>query len=165
MRDPLTDGSQVMRPGARLPALSRLLLLALWFAFMATALLWLPAYEGDIDRGETTFVPVYAVIAAIAAIAVRERAQSVRDAVFSVLPALAMIGVVAGCGLLLNEAEAGGRGGPLYLYVGIAVWASWIVLMFATAFVSRTKWNGAAGIGVGFLVAMLGFVLITAQID
>ena len=147
------------------PNLTRPLLLLLWFGFIASASLWLPAYEGDIERGETTFVPVYAVIAALAAITVRGRMQSAREALMSTLPAVITIGVAVACGFLLNEQGAEVRGGTLYLYFGVAVWASWVALMLAAALLSRTKWNSFAGIGVGFLVAILGLVLFTAEVD
>jgi hypothetical protein len=147
------------------PSLIRVLLLLLWFLFIASAPAWLPAYQGDIDRNETTFVPVYAVIAALAAITIRERARSPREALVSTLPAVGTIGAVAVCGLLLNEQGADLRGGTLYLYFGVAVWGSWAALMLATAVLAQTKWNGFAGIAVGFLVAILGLFLFTAEID
>jgi len=37
--------------------------------------------------------------------------------------------------------------------------------VLSAALVSRTKWNGPAGIGVGLLVAVLGLFLFTARID
>jgi hypothetical protein len=147
------------------PNLIRLLLLLLWFVFIASASLWLPAYEGDIDRSEITFAPAYAVIAGLAAITVRGRAHSGREAVQSAFPAVVMLGAAAAFGLLLNEQREDFRGGPLYLYFGVAVWASWTAVMLAAALLSWTKWDGFAGIGVGFLVAILGLLLFTAQVD
>ncbi len=147
------------------PTLIRPLLLLLWFLFMATASLWLPAHEGDIDRSETTFIPAYAVIAAVAAFTVRRRTGSVREALVSALPALAILGATAVWGVLLNEQDQVGRGGPLYLYFGLAIWASWATLMLVAALLSRAKWNGVAGISVGVLVAILGLALFTAQVD
>lgn len=147
------------------PSLIRGLLFLLWFLVIASTSRWLPAYEGDIDRNETTFVPVYAVIAALAAITVRGRAYSGREAVQSALPAVGMLCAAAAFGLLLNEQREDLRGGPLYLYFGVAVWTSWAATMLATALLSRTRWNGLAGIGVGFLVAILGLVLFTASVD
>ena len=147
------------------PSLIRVLLFLLWFLVIASAPLWLPAYEGEIDRNDTTFVPVYAVIAALAAITVRGRAYSGRQAVQSALPAAGMLCAAAAFGLLLNEQGEDLRGGPLYLYFGVAVWTSWAALMLATALLSRTRWNGLAGIGVGFLVAILGLALFTASVD
>jgi len=60
--------------------LMRLLLLLAWFAFMASSVYWLPGYEGDVGGEETQFLPVYAVLAGLAAVAVRRRAQSQREA-------------------------------------------------------------------------------------
>jgi hypothetical protein len=142
------------------------LLLLLWFLFIASASFWLPAYEGDIDRGDATmFIPVYGVVAGLAAISIHERAQSTREALVSALPVVALLCTVAALGYLARESEEGERGGPLFLYYGIAVSASWAALVLAAALMSRTKWSGLAGIGVGLLVALLGLVFVTAQID
>ena len=143
----------------------RLLLLLLWFLFMASASFWLPAHEGDLGGEAPMFIPVYAVVAGLAAIGVRARAQSAREALVSALPVIALLGVTALSAYLTNEQSAGERGGPIYLYFGVAVWASWAVLVLSTALVSRTKWNGVAGIGVGLLVAALGLFFFTARID
>jgi hypothetical protein len=144
----------------------RLLLFLLWFLFITSASFWLPAHEGEIDQGDATMlVPVYAVVAGLAAIAVRGRAQSVREALDSALPALALLGAAAVWGYLLNEQGEEERGAPIFLYFGIALWSSWAALVVSTAVVSRTKWNGLAGIGVAFLIAILGLFLVTAQVD
>jgi hypothetical protein len=45
----------------------RLLLLLLWFVFMASSLAWLPGYEGDVGGEEGTLLPMYGVIAGLAA--------------------------------------------------------------------------------------------------
>ena len=142
------------------------LLLLLWFLFIASASFWLPAYEGDIDRGDTSmFVAVYAVVAGLTAISVRERAQSTRDALVSALPVVILLCTVAAGGYLSKESGEGERGGPIFLYYGIALCASWTALVLAAALVSRTKWNGLAGIGLGLVVAVLGLFLVTAQVD
>ena len=140
----------------------------IWFLFVASATFWLPAHEGgDIDRGaETLFlVPVYAVIAAVAALGVRKREQSVRDALVSTLPILALLAGAAVLGVLSNDQRAEYRGGPLYLYFGVTLWVSWAVLMVAGALVSRRKWNTVAGITLGMVVAFLGYTLFIARID
>jgi hypothetical protein len=141
------------------------LLLLLWFLFIASASFWLPAYNGDIGGEEATLVPVYALVAGLAAIGIRGRAQSAREALVSALPAVALLGAAAVWGYLLNKQGAEERGEPIYLYFGVALWASWVALLLSAALVSRTKWNGLGGIGVGFLVAVLGLFLFTAQVD
>ena len=142
----------------------RVLLLVAWFAFMASAHLWVPAYEGDLG-GEDSFVPVYALIAFLAGAGVRERARSARAALLSTRPTIGLLAAAAVAGVLLKDAGAEYRGSPLYLYVGVALLVSWAVLVPATALVSRTRWNGGMGIGVGLMVAGLGLVMFTAQID
>ena len=146
----------------------RLLLILAWFLFIAWASLWMPAYHGSIDRQEEPvyvyFVP-YAVLAALAALTVRQRVGSVRAALVGALPLLALLGIAALAGVAANAGRAEFRGGPLDLYLGIAVWVSWAVLVVATAVVSRTKWNGAAGLGVGTVAASIGFVYFIARID
>ena len=149
-----------------LPKRMRFVLLLLWFLFIASASFWLPAYEGDIDREDATMlVPVYAFLAGLAAIGVRERAHSSRDALVSTLPVVGLLCLIAASGYLLREPGAGERGGPIYLYYGIVLCASWAVLMLAAALVSRTKWNNVAGIGIGLLVALFALILVTAQVD
>ena len=150
-------------PSAATPM--RLLLLFLWFLFMATASFWLPAYKGTIDEAKLVPVLVYALVAGLAAIAVRERAKSVRHALLSALPAFVVLAAAAMIGDLRNEHLAQFRGEPIYLYYGVTLWASWAVLVVSTAIVSRTKWSGIAGIALGLLVAMLGLGLFTSRID
>src|SRR5687767_415948 len=123
----------------------RLLLFVAWFIFIASTQRWMPAYQGDVDRDEITFVPIYGGIAALAAITVRRSCESTRDALKSVLPGVAVLSVTAVCGILANI-PGPVRGGTLYLYFGAAVWASWVGLMLATALLSRTKWNSLAGL-------------------
>jgi hypothetical protein len=145
----------------------RLLLLLLWFLFIASASFWLPAYNGDIGaqgRGPIS-VLVYALVAGLAAIGIRGRAGPAREALLSALPAVALLGTAAVAGYLLNNQGPDYRGEPIYLYFGVALWASWAVLVLSTALMSRAKWDGFAGIGLGFLVALLGLFLFTAQID
>ena len=68
-------------------------------------------------------------------------------------------------GIGMNEAREEFRGGPIYLYFGVALWASWAVLLVSTSLLSRTKWNGLAGIATGCMVVLLGWVLFVARID
>jgi len=143
----------------------RPLLFFLWFVFIASASFWLPAYNGDIDDGDATFVLVYALIAGLAAIGVRGRARSVRDALLSALPVLALLAGAAVLGDLRNEQLAQFPGEPIYLYFGVALWASWAALVLSTALVAQTKWNGFAGIGIGLIVAALGLFLFTAGVN
>jgi hypothetical protein len=110
-------------------------------------------------------VPVYAGIAVLAAVGVRGREDSPRQALLSALPVLVLLGAAAVAGLLLNVQGADEPGEPLLLYFGVALWASWAALVLSAALVSRTKWNGIAGIGLGLLVAALGLFLFTAQIN
>jgi hypothetical protein len=141
------------------------LLLLLWFLFIASAAFWLPAYGGDISDEGGVFVLAYALIAGLAAIGVRGRARSVRDALLSAVPTVALLAGAAVVGDLHNEHQAQFRGEPLYLYYGVALWASWAALVLSTALVSRAKWSGFAGIGLGALVAVLGLFLFTMRID
>ena len=148
----------------------RVPLLVLWFLVITSASLWLPAYNGDLGErdlgGEAPIsLPVYAALAGLAALAIRARAPTRREALLSALPSVGILGTAAIAGLLLNNTGQDYRGEPIYLYFGIALWTSWAVLMVATALASRTKWDGLAGICLGFVVAFLGLFLFTIQID
>ena len=150
------------------PEVIRLLLILAWFLFIAGASLWIPAYDGQIDRQEEpvyVYLVPYAGVAALAVLTVRERARSVRAALVTTLPMLTLLGLAALAGVAANAGRAEFRGGPLDLYLGIAVWTSWAVLVVTTAVVSRTKWNGAGGLGVGSAAAFIGFVYFIARID
>jgi hypothetical protein len=143
----------------------RLGLILLWFLFIASGSFWLPAYEGDVGN-ETTFVPLYAAVALLTAVGVRGRTESAHAALRSALPVMAVIGLAALTGFLMEEQrDELMRGGPLYLYFGIAVWASWAVLVLSTALASRTKWDGFWGIALGCVVAFAGWILVIAQVD
>ena len=141
------------------------LLLFIWLLFITLASLLLPAYNGGIGGGGVIFVVVWLVIAGLALVGVRGRAQSVRNALLSTLPAIALLAAAAVIGDMRNEDLAQFRGAPLFLYFGVALWASWAGLMLSTALVSRTKWSGFAGIGLGLLVAWFGLALFTTRID
>jgi hypothetical protein len=143
----------------------RLPLLVLWLALITAASFWLPAYNGETGGEGGTFFPFYALIAGVAAIAVRKRAASAREALLSALPVVGMLGIAAIAGALLNNQGPDFGTEPIYLYFGIALWGSWAVLMVATALASRTKWDGLGGICLGFLVALLGLFLFTMQVN
>jgi hypothetical protein len=85
----------------------------------------------------------YLVIAAIAEIAVRARVPTRRGAVLACLPSLALLAAAA-AGVFVGDLTADGRGSPLFLYFGVALWASWAALVLSTALVSRTRWNRLA---------------------
>jgi hypothetical protein len=138
---------------------------AVWLLFMASASFWLPAYEGDLGREGMDFVPLYLVIAGLAAIGIRETARSSHEALLSTIPVIALLAVTAATGFLANAERAQERGDPLYLYFGVTLFSSWAVLVLSSALVSRTRWNGGFGIGVGCLVALIGLFMITARID
>ena len=59
---------------------------------------------------------------------------------------------------------ADGRGLPLFLYFGVALWASWATLVLSTALISRTRWN-RLGLALTIIVAIVGVVMAIAQID
>jgi hypothetical protein len=144
------------------------LLLPAWFLFIASASFWLPGYKGNIELGvdgAAAATAAYACVAALAAVGVRGRVQSGRDAPLSALPAVALLAAAALAGYLLNKQRAEFRGEPIFLFFGVALWASWAALVLSTAFVSRTRWNGVAGIVVGSLVAALGLFAFTIRID
>jgi hypothetical protein len=142
------------------------LLVLAWFVFMATASTWLPAYNGNIDASERwRLVGVYVVIAVIAEIVVRARAPTRRHAVLACLPALAVL-TAAAVGVFVEGLahDDDGRGSPLFLYFGVALWASWAALVLSTAVVSRTRWNRLA-IALTMIVAIVGVVAVGAQFD
>jgi hypothetical protein len=121
----------------------RLLLFLLWFLFIASASFWLPAYNGDIGDGDATFVAVYALVAGAAAVGVRGRARSAGHALLSALPVLALLAAAAVGGNLRNDQQAQFPGEPIYLYFGVALWASWAALVLSTALVSQTSGMGS----------------------
>jgi hypothetical protein len=132
---------------------------------MASSLYWLPGYEGDVGGEETPFLPVYAALAGIAAVAVRGQADSRHAALVRSGPAIGVLAGAAICGLLSNASGADGRGGPIYLFYGVALWASWAATVIATAIAYRTRWDGLGGIAVTCLVAVAGLALFIAQVD
>jgi hypothetical protein len=140
-------------------------LVVLWFLSITSASFLLPAYKGDIGGEGGALALIYALIAGLAVVGVRGRARSAGHALLSALPILGLLAAAIVVGDLHNEHNAQFRGEPLYLYFAIALWASWAVLVLSTALVSRTKWSGLAGIGLGSLVAVVGLLLFTMRID
>lgn len=140
------------------------LLAFVWFLFMATASAWLPAYNGIIDGGDRRrLFGVYLLIAVIAAISLRARALTRRDAVVSSLPALGLLVVAAVAGLVFGL-SADGRGSPLFLFFAVALWASWVLFVLSTTLLTRTRWNRLA-LAVTVIVALVGVFMAGAQID
>ena len=135
-----------------------------WFVLMATASLWLPAYNGSIDSSDRwRLIAVYLLIAAIAEIVVRARMRTQRDTALASLPALGTLAVATIAGTVAGL-TADGRGSPLYLYFGVALWASWAILVVSSALVWRIRWN-RLGLALTFVVAIVGAFLAAAQID
>lgn len=134
-----------------------------WFCAITVASLALPGYQGTISTAP--LVPLYAVLAASVGLLVRGRADSLREAMLSAIPAVAVITAAAVAGLLRNQALADGRGEPLYLYVAIALWVSWTMLVIAGAAFSRAKWSGAGAITLTAVVSIVGWFLFTLHLD
>jgi hypothetical protein len=143
------------------------LLVFVWFLFMATAVSWLPAYHGNIDRSDRArVIALFVVIAVLGAIKlVRARAQTKQAALMSSLPAMAVLAAAAVGACVLNRLNVEFRGEPLFLFFGVALWASWAVVVLSTALLSRARWNGLGGLGLTSLVALLGLFMATARID
>jgi len=137
-----------------------------WLLVIASACWWLPAYKGELGGDDMwALVIPYALVAVVAAVGVRQQAQTTRDVMLSALPALALLLAAVLVGLFANDQRASYRGEPIMLYFGVALWASWGTLILVTAGACRTKWNGLVGVGLGLLVALLGLLLFTARID
>ena len=145
------------------PEQVRLALLAIWLAFMASSTLWVPIYRGT-GSGEG-FVVVYVLLAGSAGLWVKERAASTAGAIVSALPSILLIasaGIAAG---LQNEANDGQFGEPLFVYFGLALLASWAIFVLATAIGAQTRWNRMGGLLLGLAVAMVGWGLMTFQVN
>ena len=139
-----------------------------WFLFMTSTSFWLPGHRGETDVGiaaAATATALYAAVGLLAALGVTEHVQAGRHALVSSLPAVAVLAAAAAVGLILNWQRAGGRGEPIFLFFGVALWASWSALVLSTALLSRVRWSGQAGVGVTLLVALLGLFEFTALVD
>lgn len=134
-----------------------------WFCAITIASLALPGYQGTISTAP--LVPLYAVLAGSVGLLVRGRADSVGEAMLSAIPAAAVIAAATVAGLLGNQALTDARGEPLYLYVAVALWVSWTMLVIAGAAFSRARWSGAGAITLTAVVTVLGWFLFTAHLD
>lgn len=139
------------------------LLSLVWFCVISAASLALPGYQGTISTAP--LVPLYAVLAVATALLVRDRAGSVSAALRSALPAGVTLVAALVAGLLQNQGLADARGEPLYLYVAIALWVSWAILLVVSATLRRANWSGAGGITLTVFVAALGWFLFSAHLD
>ena len=79
------------------------------------------------------------------------------------LPSLAVLAAAA-FGVLAGGLTRDGRGSPLFLYFGVALWASWAALVLSTALVSRMRWNRLA-IALTMIIAIVGVVFTDALFD
>jgi hypothetical protein len=141
----------------------RLALLVIWFVFIVSTVLWVPIYRGT-GNGEM-LVFVYVPLGLCAGFWVRERAATSADAIVSALPSILFVALSGIAGGLQNDANNGRFGEPLYVYFGVALLASWATLVRATAIGSRTRWNRIGGLLLGLVVAVLGWGLMTLQVN
>jgi hypothetical protein len=137
-----------------------------WFLFIASSLLWTPAYNGDVDGGDNAALLVpYAVVAVVGAIAVVGKSDSAPAALAASVPVLALLAGAAIAGAAVNDGNQGERGEPILLYYGVTLWGSWGVLVLGTALALKTRWSTIAGVCLSLLVAVLGMFLFIARID
>ncbi len=141
----------------------RIVLLAIWFAFIASSAFWVPIYQGT-GSGEGLVV-VYVLLAGFAGLWVKERAPTRAGAIVSALPSILLVALAGIAAELQNEANDGRFGEPLYLYFGLALLASWATFVIATAIGSQTRWNRIGGLLLGLAVAMVGWGLMTFQVS
>lgn len=141
----------------------RTVLLAIWFTFMASTTFWVPIYRGT-GSGEG-LVLLYVMFAGSAGGWVKERAATRAGAIVSALPSILFVAVAGIAAGLQNEANEGRFGEPLHLYFGLALLASWATLVLATAIGSQTRWNGIGGLLLGLAVALVGWGLMTFQVN
>lgn len=141
----------------------RLGLLAIWLAFIASSAFWVPIYRGT-GSGEGLVI-VYVLIAAGVAFWVRERAASTSDAVLSALPNILFVAIAAIAGALQSGANDGRFGEPLYVYFGAVLLGSWAIVVLATAIASRTRWNRIGGLLLGLTLTVVGYGLMTFQVN
>jgi hypothetical protein len=160
-----SDMSRFLAPSGAGSQANRLVFAA-WFAFIALSLLWTPAYNGDVDGGDNVGLLVpYAIVALVGAFAIVHRSDSIAAALAAAVPVLTLIAIAVIAGALINDGNQDERGEPILLYYGVTLWGSWTALVIGTALGSRTGWSTIAGVGLSFVVALLGLFLFNAQID
>jgi hypothetical protein len=138
-----------------------------WLLGMTMATAWLPAYHGTLGASDRwrLFV-LFLVVAVLAAVKLlRSDAQTGKEALVSCVPAMALLVAAAVSAYAVNARNADVRGEPRFLFLGIALWASWAGLVLSTALLSRARWNRMGGLGVTLLVALLGLLMAIAQLD
>jgi len=147
------------------PVVTGWLLVLAWLLVMAMATAWLPAYHGTLGASDRwRLLVLFLVLAALAAVKLfQSGTQTEKDA--SSVPAMAVLAAAAVSAYAVNALNADVRGEPLFLYVGVALWASWAALVLSTALFSRARWNRVGGLGVTLLAALLGLALAIAQLD
>ncbi|GIK76826.1 MAG: hypothetical protein EDQ89_10235 [Acidobacteria bacterium] len=141
----------------------RLALVATWLAFGISSTFWLPVYNGTASLEPLALI--YVVIAVLAGLAIRQRARDTARAVASAMPIICFVGLAGQAAALNTDANAGDRGEPLYLHVGVTLLASWATLTLATALAARTLWTRLGGLLLTLVVAFVGFWLMTARVD
>lgn len=141
----------------------RLALLAMWLVFIASCSLWVPIYRGT-GSGEGLVV-VYVLVAVSAGLWAKERAATTAAAIVSALPTILLTALAGIAGGARNEANDGQFGEPLYVYFGVTLLASWATFVLATAIASRTRWNRIGGLLLGAAVAVVGYGLMTFQVN
>jgi 4-amino-4-deoxy-L-arabinose transferase-like glycosyltransferase len=144
---------------------TRLLLVVAWFLFMASSTFWLPGVNGTTGGEGVPLTVFYALVAAGVAVSVRERSPSTAQAVVAALPVVVVSAIVGLAGALRSDREMAEPGEPIYLYFGVTLLASWATLVLFTAISSRTRWSRPAGLGLGAVVALVAFFLMTARFD
>lgn len=130
---------------------------------MCSTVAWVPIYRGT-GSGDGLIV-VYAVLALAAAAWVRERSETTAGAIVSALPSLLLLALAGIAGGLQDQANDGRFGEPLYVYFGVTLLASWAVLVMTTAMACRTRWNRLGGLLLGLSVAIVGYGLMTFQVN
>lgn len=161
-----SDEPAAQRNGGVSPARSeqiRIAMLILWFAFGASSAFWVPVYRGA-GSGEM-LVFVYVVVALCVGFWVRERAATIADSILAALPNILFVALAGITGGLHNDANDGQFGEPIYVYFGVALLASWAALVMASAIGARTRWNRVGGLLLGLAVAVVGYGLMTFQVN
>lgn len=139
-------------------------LLIVWFCAITIASLAVPGYNGGVISA-APLIPLYAVIASLTGLFVRERADSLWESVAAAVWSGAILAGAALVGYLQHQGDIGTRGEPLYAYVGLALWISWAILVASSATLGRIKWGGVGGITLTTAVAALGWFLFVTRLD